>query len=157
MKRQMKVLLALLVLTTGAGTVPAAADIVEATKSHALAAAAFFRANGFEASRTAFNDPKSKTWTPDLYNLHIGGMSANGNCWADGGFPELVDVDFRTLSDLAGVPFGKEVIEKTPKWPEGLTVTLQFLNPRTKKAATSHGYCVRPDANNILCGWSETD
>jgi hypothetical protein len=157
MKRQMSALLALLALTASAGTASAAADIVEATKSHALAAAAFFQANGYEASRTVFNDPKSKTWAPDLYNLHVAGISANGKTWADGGFPELVDVDFRTLSDLAGVPFGKDVIEKTPKWPDGMTLTLQFLNPRTKKAATSHGYCVRPDANNILCGWSETD
>jgi hypothetical protein len=145
-------------LALTAGAVPAsAADIVEATKSHALAAAAFFQASGFAAAKAAFNDPKSTTWMPDLYNLHVGGISANGMTWADGGFPELVDVDFRTLSDLTGTPFGKDVVEKTPKWPGGLTLTLRFLNPRTKKAAESHGYCVRPDADNILCGWSETD
>jgi hypothetical protein len=85
------------------------------------------------------------------------GIAANGITWADGGFPELVGVDFTTLSDLNGIPFGKDVVEKTPKGPEGQELTLHFLNPKTQKAAESHGYCLRPDAGNIICAWSETD
>lgn len=134
-----------------------AGDMQSETKALAIKAGEFFAATDHNSAKVAFSDGNNADWAPKMFNLHVSGIGADGVLWADGAFPELIGMDFRSLTDLDGVAFGKEMLEKTPSGLGGHAMQHRFINPKTQAAAEAYGFCVKPMGSDLICAWSQAD
>ncbi|MBB4293858.1 hypothetical protein GGE16_005955 [Rhizobium leguminosarum] len=153
----MKPIAAFILVAVSMATPALADDMADATKDHAVKAAAYFASADLETAKKAFADKSNTEWVRPEYNLHVTGIGSDGVIWADGAFPELIGADLATLTDLDGTSFGKEMLEKSKEMTEGHLMTLRFINPKTQQAAKSYGYCLRPKGEDVVCAWSEAD
>jgi hypothetical protein len=127
-----------------------------ATKEFAQKALALYKTDGMEAAKNAFMAPKAWLLGPDKFNLHVTGLSDdNEMVWADSGFPEVVGLSYHDVADLDGVPLGDAVWGGLAKSPTGAAIQLRFNDPATKAVAHTEGYCLRADARNVICAWSQ--
>lgn len=119
-------------------------------------AAQFYNSNNFEKVKTAFNDPASTEWLRQPYHLHMFGMSTNNaTVWADNVFPEFVGMDFRTMSDMNGKDFGQLIFDNTKSATDTYGIEISFTNPESGNIVHGFGACLKPDAKNIICTWTE--
>lgn len=141
-----------------ASTTPAKADPVamrSLTKAMVLEARDYYQSVEFETAVTTFNDVTSERWLRDPFHLHLFGMHANGDVWADNVFTALVGSNFISVADFDGKPFGKMIAENTPKDGTVYQIDIRFTSPGSGEIVPGVGSCLRPDEDNILCSWSE--
>ncbi|MGH1482402.1 MAG: hypothetical protein ACRBM6_27380 [Geminicoccales bacterium] len=137
---------------------PAEADPIamrNLTKAMVLEARDYYETVSLEEATAAFNDVTSERWLREPFHLHLFGMNANGDVWADNVFTALVGTNFIHFADFDGKPFGKMIAENTPQDGSVYQIDIRFTSPGTGEIVPGVGSCLRPDADNILCSWSE--
>ena len=125
------------------------------TKAMVLEARDYYHSVDFETAVTTFNDVTSERWLRDPFHLHLFGMNANGDVWADNVFTALVGSNFRSVADFDGKPFGKMIADNTPRDGSVYQIDIRFTSPGSGEIVPGVGSCLRPDEDNILCSWSE--
>lgn len=147
-----------LAFLTLAMATPAKADPVamrNLTKAMVLEARDYYQSVDFETVTTTFNDLTSERWLRDPFHLHLLGMHADGQVWADNVFTALVGTDFRAVADFDGRPFGKMIADNTPRDGSVYQIDIRFTSPGSGEIVPGVGSCLRPDEDNIICSWSE--
>ena len=125
--------------------------IPRATAEHAKAlldrAVQQVRDKGAEAAFRSFNDPRGGFVFQDEYVFAIG--LDDGRYRASGSSPNLVGVDVRSVTDAAGKPLFKDMIELARKQGSG-TVDYVWRNPATNAVEQKHTLIQRVD--DVLLG-----
>jgi len=127
------------------------------TRAMVLEAADYFHSVPFKKAEAAFNDLQSDRWLKQPHHIHMFAMRTDGMVWADNVFHEFVGVDFSQVYDLDGFQFGKAILERTAETDEPIVVNIKFLSPANGNETIGLGTCLRPDADNVLCSWSEQE
>ncbi|PZR79086.1 MAG: chemotaxis protein, partial [Stutzerimonas stutzeri] len=102
---------------------------------------------GAEAAFRSFNDPRGGFVFQDEYVFAIG--LDDGRYRASGSSPNLVGVDVRSVTDAAGKPLFKDMIELARKQGSG-TVDYVWRNPATNAVEQKHTLIQRVD--DVLLG-----
>ena len=125
--------------------------IPRATAEHAKAlldrAVRQVKDKGAEAAFRSFNDPRGGFVFQDEYVFAIG--LDDGRYRASGSSPNLVGVDVRSVTDAAGKPLFKDMIELARKQGSG-TVDYVWRNPATNAVEQKHTLIQRVD--DVLLG-----
>jgi hypothetical protein len=117
------------------GTAFAGATIEEA-KALADKAAAHMREVGPEKAFADFNDPKGGYIDRDLF---VWVYTTDGKIVCIPGIPVLLGKDAKTLKDVDGKEFGKEVLAIAAKDGDG-SLDLRMTNPVTKRIEPKRSY-----------------
>jgi cytochrome c len=110
-------------------------------------AVALLKKSGGETAFRAFNDPIGGYFIDDLYVFAIG--LDDGKYRASGAAPNLTGTDVRELTDAAGKPLFKEMIELA-KQKGGGTVDYVWRNPATNAVEEKHSLIQR--VGDVLLG-----
>ena len=110
-------------------------------------AVALMKRSGGEAAFKAFNDPQGGFVMNDEYVFVIG--LEDGQYRASGASPNLVGVDVREVTDAAGTPLFKQMIELAKNKGSG-TVDYVWRNPATNAVEKKHSLIRRVD--DVLLG-----
>ncbi|WP_326429109.1 cache domain-containing protein [Stutzerimonas frequens] len=102
---------------------------------------------GAEAAFRSFNDPRGGFVYNDEYVFAIG--LDDGRYRASGSSPNLVGIDVRNVTDAAGKPLFKDMIELARKQGSG-TVDYVWRNPATNAVEQKHSLIQRVD--DVLLG-----
>lgn len=146
------------VLISAAETKADVTSMARLTKSMVLEARGYYQSVPFEEARVAFNERKPGRWLRQPYHLHMLGMRSDGMVWADNVFHEFVGLDFGTVTDLDGLPFGRLILENTDKsGTEPYQIDIKFISPANGDVTVGVGNCLRPDPDNVICSWSEQE
>jgi signal transduction histidine kinase len=101
---------------------------------------------GPEAAIKDFNDPKAGYVDHDLFVIVY---DPNGKIMT--GVPALIGKDARSLTDVTGKEFGKEIIDAAHT-KDGSWVEYHMTNPTTKKVEVKASYIRRFDDYVIFVG-----
>jgi cytochrome c len=101
---------------------------------------------GPEAAIKDFNDPKGAYIDRDLFVIVY---DPNGTIMT--GIPALIGKNARSLTDVTGKEFGKEIIDAAHK-ADGSWVEYHMTNPVTKKVETKTSYVRRFDDYVVFVG-----
>jgi cytochrome c len=101
---------------------------------------------GAEAAIKDFNDPKAGYIDRDLFVIVY---DPNGTIMT--GVPALIGKDARSLTDVTGKEFGKEIIDAAHT-KDGSWVTYHMTNPATKKVEPKTSYIHRYDDYVVFVG-----
>jgi cytochrome c len=110
-------------------------------------AVSLVKRSGEEAAYQAFNDPQGRFVMNDEYVFVIG--LEDGKYRASGASPNLVGVDVREITDAAGTPLFKQMIELAKDKGIG-TVDYVWRNPATNAVEKKHTLIRRVD--DVLLG-----
>lgn len=110
-------------------------------------AVAFLKKSGDKTAYAAFNDPAGGFVIKDEYVFVIG--LDDGKYRASGAAPYLTGTDVRKLTDAAGKPIFKEMIELA-KHNDGGTIDYVWRNPATNAIENKHSLIQR--AGDVLLG-----
>ena len=105
------------------------------------------RDKGAEAALRSFNDPRGGFVADDEYVFAIG--LDDGRYRASGSSPNLLGVDVRSVTDAAGKPLFREMIELARQQGSG-TIDYVWRNPATNAVEQKHTLIQRVD--DVLLG-----
>jgi cytochrome c len=120
---------------------------IEQAKELLDKAVAFLEKSGGNAAFKAFNDPHGGYVINDEYVFAIG--LDDGKYRASGAAPNLTGTDVREVTDAAGKPLFKEMIELA-KQKGGGTVDYVWRNPATNAVEEKHSFIKR--VGDVLLG-----
>jgi len=131
------------------------AEMKPMTEAMVVEAEEYFQEAPLDEVRQAFNDPESDRWMGDRYHLHMMGMTADGEVWANATFPDLVGMDGRDMADFDGRYFFQDIIEATEGNSDLYGIQIRFSNPESGDIVDAYGSCLRPAPEHIICAWAD--
>jgi len=154
---RMKTLASGLAIAVATLSAPALANLEEMeqlTREMVLEAEQYFNSVPLEEAQETLADPNTDRWIGDRYHVHMFGMDADGNIWADNIFTDLVGLNSLDMADFDGRLYNRDILTETQTSSDVYTLHIRFTNPESGAIVDTVGSCLRPVAEHVICSWA---